>query len=90
MGLKDLFTNNFPSCWKLKLKVKGLLLDNLIAFYIFFYLNNNYILCQGRFCNKGRKCENGPNLPLSSLEVFIEENQAQNSKCIMNKRLIVF
>ena len=53
MGLKDLFTNNFPSCWKLKLKVKGLLLDNLIAFYIFFYLNNNYILCQGRFCNKG-------------------------------------
>ena len=90
MGLKDLFTNNFPSCWKLKLKVKGLLLNNLIAFYIFFYLNNNYILCRGCFCNKGRKCENSPNLPLSSLEVFIEENQAQNFKCIMNKRLIVF
>ena len=25
----------------------------------------------GTFCNKGEKCENGPNLPLSSLEVFI-------------------
>ena len=46
--------------------------------------------CWGRFCNKGRKCENGPNLPLGSLEVFIMENQAQNSKYIMNKRLMVF
>ena len=46
-------------------------------------------LCRGRFCDKGRKCENGPNLPLGSLEVFIMENQAQNSKCIMNKRLMV-
>ena len=46
-------------------------------------------LCRGRFCDKGRKCENGPNLPLGYLEVFIMENQAQNSKCIMNKRLIV-
>ena len=27
--------------------------------------------CQGRFCDKGRKCENNPNLPLGSLEVFI-------------------
>ena len=27
--------------------------------------------CQGHFCDKGRKCENGPNLPLGSLEVFI-------------------
>ena len=27
--------------------------------------------CRGRFCDKGRKCENGPNLPLGSLEVFI-------------------
>ena len=44
----------------------------------------------GTFCDKGRKCENGPNLPLGSLEVFIMENQTQNSKCIMNKRLIVF
>ena len=33
---------------------------------------------------------NGPNLPLGSLEVFIVENQAKNSKCIMNKRLMVF
>ena len=45
--------------------------------------------CRGRFCNKGQKCENGPNLPLGSLEVFIVENKAQNSKCIMNKRLMV-
>ena len=45
--------------------------------------------CRGRFCDKGRKCENGPNLPLGSLEVFIVENQAQNCKCIMNKRLMV-
>ena len=45
--------------------------------------------CQGHFCNKGRKCKNGPNLPLGSLEVFIVENQTQNSKCIMNKRLMV-
>ena len=27
--------------------------------------------CQGRFCDKGRKSENGPNLPLGSLEAFI-------------------
>ena len=27
--------------------------------------------CQGRFCNNGRKCENGLNLPLGSLEVFV-------------------
>ena len=27
--------------------------------------------CRGRFCDKGRKCEKGPNLPLGSLEVFI-------------------
>ena len=27
--------------------------------------------CRGRFCDKGRKCENDPNLPLGSLEVFI-------------------
>ena len=27
--------------------------------------------CQGRFCYKGQKCKNGPNLPLDSLEVFI-------------------
>ena len=45
--------------------------------------------CQGRFCNKGRKYENSPNLPLGSLKVFIVENQAQNFKCIMNKRLMV-
>ena len=43
----------------------------------------------GTFCDKCRKCENGPNLPLGSLEVFIMENQAQNSKCIMNKKLMV-
>ena len=46
--------------------------------------------CQGRFCDKGRKCKNGPNLPLGSFEVFIMENQAQNSKYIMNKRLMGF
>ena len=26
---------------------------------------------RGHFCDKGRKSENGPNLPLGSLEVFI-------------------
>ena len=31
-------------------------------------------ICLGRFCDKGRKCENGPNLPLGSLEVLIMEN----------------
>ena len=46
-------------------------------------------ICRGRFYDNGRKCENGPNLPLDSLEVFIMENQVQNSKCIMNKRLMV-
>ena len=46
-------------------------------------------ICQGRFYDKGRKCENGLNLPLGSLEVFIVENQAQNSKSMMNKRLMV-
>ena len=25
----------------------------------------------GTFCDKGQKCENGPNLPLDSLEVFV-------------------
>ena len=25
----------------------------------------------GTFCDKCRKCENGPNLPLGSLEVFV-------------------
>ena len=43
----------------------------------------------GCFCNKGWKCENCPNLPVGSLEVFIVENQVQNSKSIMNKRLMV-
>ena len=27
--------------------------------------------CRGYFCDKGRKCENGPNLLLGSFEVFI-------------------
>ena len=52
----------------------------------FNYVVNVY---WGRFCNKGRKCENDPNLSLGSLEVFIVENQAQNSKCIMKIRLMV-
>ena len=46
-------------------------------------------MCRGRFCNKGQKCKSGPNLPLGSLEVLIVDNQVQNSKCIMNKRLMV-
>ena len=47
-------------------------------------------ICQGRFSDKGQKCDISPNLPLGSLKVFIVENQAQNSKCIMNKRLMMF
>ena len=43
----------------------------------------------GTFCDKGQKCENGSNLPSGSLEVLFMENQAQNSKCIINKRLMV-
>ena len=30
----------------------------------------------GTFCNKDQKCENGPNLPLGSLEVFIGEESS--------------
>ena len=63
------------------------------SFFFFFsfclFLLISFDVCRGRFYDKGRKCENGPNLPLGSLEVFIVENQTQNSKCIMNKRLMV-
>ena len=45
--------------------------------------------CQGRFSDKGQKCDISPNLPLGSLEVFIAKNQCQISKFIMNKRLMV-
>ena len=34
-------------------------------------------MCRGRFCDKGRKSENGPNLPLGSLEVFIYGESSQ-------------
>ena len=37
--------------------------------------NDTIDKCQGRFCNESWKCENDPNLPLGSLEVFIVENQ---------------
>ena len=56
---------------------------------LFYHSKKPLYHCQWRFCDKGRKCENGPNLSLSSLEVFIMKNQVQNSKCIMNKRLMV-
>ena len=51
--------------------------------------HQNILLLLESFCDKGGKCENGPNLPLGSLEVFIVENQAQNSKSIMNERLMM-
>ena len=35
-----------------------------------------FTYCRGRFCNKSRKCENSPNLPLGSLEVFIYEESS--------------
>ena len=60
------------------------LMHNLFALYY-----KVHVLLSGTFCDKGRKCENGPNLPLGSLEVLFMENQAQNSKCIINKRLMV-
>ena len=34
-------------------------------------LNHQFSKCQGRFCDKGQKCKNGPNLPLDSLKVFV-------------------
>ena len=30
--------------------------------------------CRGRFCDKGRKCENGPNLPLGFRGVYCEKS----------------
>ena len=41
------------------------------------------------FETRVEKCENNPNLLLGSLKVFIVENQTQNSKSIMNKRLMM-
>ena len=49
---------------------------------IFVFLNPSYShfikhvetyieMCQGRFYDKGQKCENGPSLPLGSLKVII-------------------
>ena len=55
----------------------------------FFFSSFFFYVCWRRFYNKGRKCKNDSNLPLDSLDVFIVENQTQNSKCIMNKRLMV-
>ena len=68
----------------------------LVNYSRFQQYNKNVIVsifiesCRGHFSNKGQKCDISPNLPLGSLEVFIVENQAQNSKCIMNKRLMIF
>ena len=68
--------------------VRALALENSNS-TLFYHSKKPLYHCQWRFCDKGRKCENGPNLSLSSLEVFIMKNQVQNSKCIMNKRLMV-
>ena len=68
--------------------VRALALENSNS-TLFYHSKKPLYHCQWRFCDKGRKCENGPNLSLSSLEVFIMKNQVQNSKCIMNKRLVV-
>ena len=67
--------------------VRALALENSNS-TLFYHSKKPLYHCQWRFCDKGRKCENGPNLSLSSLEVFIMKNQVQNSKCIMNKVLI--
>ena len=42
-------------------------------------------LCRWSFCNKGRKCENGPNLPLGSLEVFIGGESSPKFTMYRNK-----
>ena len=55
----------------------------------FFFSSFFFDVRWRHFYNKGRKCKNDSNLPLSSLDVFIVEIQTQNSKCIMNKRLMV-
>ena len=35
------------------------------------FISREFESCRGRVCDKGQKCKNGPNLPLTSLEVFI-------------------
>ena len=55
----------------------------------FFFSSFFFDVRWRRFYNKVWKCKNDSNLPLGSLDVFIVENQTQNSKCIMNKRLMV-
>ena len=45
--------------------------------------------CRGRFCDKGRKCENGPNLPLGSLEVFIGGDPSPKFAMWGTQRLMV-
>ena len=45
--------------------------------------------CRGYFCNKGRKCENDPNLPLGSLEVFIGGESSPKFTMYRKQRLMV-
>ena len=56
----------------------------LLLFQLLDYLMESP-KCRGHFCDKGRKCENGPNLPLGFLEVFICWESSLNSQCIENK-----
>ena len=37
----------------------------------FYSINTKIWLVSGTFWDKSQKCENGPNLPLGSLEVFV-------------------
>ena len=45
--------------------------------------------CRGCFCDKGWKCENGPNLPLGSLEVFIYGELSPKFTMYRKQRLMV-
>ena len=46
-------------------------------------------ICRGRFCDKGQKCENSPNLPLGSLEVFVYEKSSPKFTMYKKQRLMV-
>ena len=47
------------------------------------------LVVSGTFCDKGQKCENGPNLPLGSLEVFVYGESSPKFTMYKKQRLVV-
>ena len=45
--------------------------------------------CRRHFCDKGQKCENGPNLPLGSLKVIICGESSPKFQMYNEQRLMV-